>query len=675
MSHSTFWRTLGFALILMLLALSLAEGDDSPALPGGYDVVREMDGFYLAVRSGVLAVYGDEYDPGVPWALLDGQGRVLHENLHYLNHHAPFRGWEEGSPLAPLRIGWKWGYIDRSGSLVIEPAYDEAEFFFNSTAVVKVDDRSGLIDLNGHYLYEPLYKRIQNGQHWTQTPGNDLVALQKDGLWALGNTQGQLLTDFLYDDMTVNWGTNDPICVERAGLVGFINPDGSELTPIQYQHAQHRFSEGMASVHASDGLWGYIDTTGAEVISPQFAGAEPFSAGLAAVEDVASTKWGYIDTTGAWVIEPKFWQAGEFSPSGYAVVELKYDKSSVIDRTGKVLMETEYNVAISDDGIVTVNAGYGEDTAEFYDLSSGKAKPATILTASVDLEDYMPFTGRKVAKLDGKPTLDHRISMEYDLPHLDGATALFPVYASFVENLYPDETRYEAWDGENNPLITCTKTNVAYERLIDGEADIIFVAQPSDEELQMAEEKGVAFDMLPFGREAFVFVVNQKNPVEGLDLNEILWIYAGVVTEWEQVGVEGLGRIIPYQRPKNSGSQTALEALMDGMPLMEAPQEYVAWDMVDILETVEYRNLPNALGYTFRFFCTEMMKSEVKLLSIDGVAPTVENIRNGTYPITQTLYAIRLQSNTENPNVNALWEWLKGDQAAELVEKSGYVAN
>ena len=113
---------------------------------------------------------------------------------------------------------------------------------------------------------------------------------------------------------------------------------------------------------------------------------------------------------------------------------------------------------------------------------------------------------------------------------------------------------------------------------------------------------------------------------------------------------------------------------MDGMPLMDAPQERIADGMGDILETVEYRNLPNALGYTFRFFCTEMMKSEVKLLAIDGVEPTVENIRNGSYPLTSTLYAIRLRSNTENPNVNALWEWLRGEQAAQLIEKSGYVA-
>ena len=52
----------------------------------------------------------------------------------------------------------------------------------------------------------------------------------------------------------------------------------------------------------------------------------------------------------------------------------------------------------------------------------------------------------------------------------------------------------------------------------------------------------------------------------------------------------------------------------------------------------------------------------------------MENIRAGTYPLCSTLYAIRLKSNVDNPNVNALWDWLQTDQAAELIEKSGYVS-
>ena len=703
----------GFMLLLMLALLLPADGladdvPDRPAFLDGYTDYKdydEYDGWYLACLDTSPDNEGDAFiNDNTHWVLLDGEGNVLYEDLHYLGYSAPFQGWREGSPLAPLRIDGKWGYVDHTGTMVIAPAWDDVWQFFDGTAVVAVKGdtkyaenpygdgvlvdtgtRYGLIDLTGKVLYEPVYEDLHNGGEgwWGQTSGNGLVVLQQDRKWALGDNKGALLTDFLYDDIVLRWQSDDPIEVVSGLDYGFLNPDGTALTPLQYQ-AVHSFSEDLAAVQeqsglweVQSGLWGFIDRTGATVIEAKYQDAGSFSCGLAAVCDSESYSWGYIDATGAWAIEPAFLKAYEFTPAGYAEVELDSGKYGVIDRAGKVLLETEYDVAISDDGIVTVNSGYGEDTAEFYDLSSGEAKPATILTASMDLTDYMPFTGKKVAKLSGKPTLAHRVSYDHDLPHLDGATALFPVYSAFVQALYPSKIRYQGWDPEApafNPLITCTKTNVAYERLIDGQADIIFVAQPSDEELQMAEEKGVEFDMLPIGREAFVFVVNQQNPVEGLLLNEIRWIYAGLIKDWSEVGVDGLGAIIPYQRPKNSGSQTALEALMGDMPLMEAPQEIVAWDMGDILETVEYRNLPNALGYSFRFFCTEMMQSDVKLLAVDGVAPTVENIRNESYPLTSTLYAIRLKSNTENPNVNALWEWLQGDQAAELVEKSGYVA-
>ena len=476
---------------------------------------------------------------------------------------------------------------------------------------------------------------------------------------------------------------------------GYIDSTGAEVIPAQFDSASY-FSEGVAKVRKDD-LYGFIDHTGAYVIEPKYINVGDYSEGLAAVcvpapgeqpttveisgqQEVRyeNTLWGYIDQAAVEVIEPRYTEADNFTSWGWAVAKDKNENAmGVIDRQGEWVLKLDYEPAAvidisEDDGMVTVMHDNDADNS-YYDLSSGEPKEVKVLTASVDLTKYMPFTGSKVATLDGEPTLAHRVSREHRLPTLDGATALFPVYAAFVQAVYPDDTHYEEYDGENSPLITCTKTNVAYERLINGEADIIFVAAPSDEELKMAADKGVEFDMIPFGREAFVFVVNQENPIENITLDELRLIYSGEITLWSQVGVEGLGEIIPYQRPKNSGSQTALEALMGDVPLMEPPQEYVAWGMDDILETVEYRNFKNALGYSFRFFCTDMMKSDVKLLSLDGVAPTPENIANGSYPQSSTLYAIRLKGN-DNPNVTAFIDWMLSDQGMELIEKSGYVS-
>ncbi len=256
---------------------------------------------------------------------------------------------------------------------------------------------------------------------------------------------------------------------------------------------------------------------------------------------------------------------------------------------------------------------------------------------------------------------------------LAGATALFPVYAAFAQAVYPEDTRYTPYNRSDSAdsLLTCSKTDRAYKRLIYGNTDVIFCAQPSDEELQMAKEAGVTFELTPIGYEAFVFIVPREEPVTGLTTQNIRDIYRGAVTDWVELGIEGLGKIVAYQRPENSGSQTALEEIMGDLPLMDAPG-YVVDDMVGIVDNIEYRNLPGAIGYSFRYFVSGMMESDVRMLAIDGVEPTLENIRNGSYPFISTLYAVTRRGEA-NPNVQTLLSWLTGDTAQRLLEASGYV--
>ncbi len=88
---------------------------------------------------------------------------------------------------------------------------------------------------------------------------------------------------------------------------------------------------------------------------------------------------------------------------------------------------------------------------------------------------------------------------------------------------------------------------------------------------------------------------------------------------------------------------------------------------------VEYRNLTNAIGYSFRFYVTDLMGSDVTLLSVDGVSPTVENIRSGAYPLNTQFYAVTRKDET-NLNVPIFVDWVASDQGMALIEKAGYVA-
>ena len=293
------------------------------------------------------------------------------------------------------------------------------------------------------------------------------------------------------------------------------------------------------------------------------------------------------------------------------------------------------------------------------------------LRESFDYRDYLPFQEESpLAGLEEESTL--RFAADEKLPRMDGATALYPVYAAFAQATYPKEMEtWERWEvGEQ---VACNTTAYAYEQIIKGGCDIIFVAGPSKEQEEYAREQGVELVYTPIGREAFVFFVNPENPIEGLTVEQLRGIYSGRITSWDELGAPGLGEILPYQRSEGSGSQTALERFVMGdTPLMPAEKETVMTGMLDIVEqTSSYKNHRNAIGYSFCFYVTGLMRGfDVKLLNINGVSPTVENIENETYPLASCFYAVTRSDADEN--TLRLLDWILSPQGQELVEKSGY---
>lgn len=284
--------------------------------------------------------------------------------------------------------------------------------------------------------------------------------------------------------------------------------------------------------------------------------------------------------------------------------------------------------------------------------------------------DYSPIRAdSKIATLDEESTL--KITDNY--PVMDGATALFPVYASFAKALYPESVLTGEEGRVNQDVLTCTTTSSAYRNIVKGEADIVFVADASEEQLAYAEEEGVELVFTPIGREAFVFFVNDKNPISNLSVEEVRKIYSGQIRTWNMLNVKGFGNIRAFQRSPGSGSQTALERLMGDTPIAPpAEKEDVIDAMNGITQRVsDYRNFRNAIGYSFRFYVSDMVgTSGIKLLSLEGVEPTEENIRNGTYPVTGNFYAVT-RSDADEEILEVL-EWIQGPQGQELIEKTGY---
>ena len=297
------------------------------------------------------------------------------------------------------------------------------------------------------------------------------------------------------------------------------------------------------------------------------------------------------------------------------------------------------------------------------------------------LYDYIPNREDTLAV-----RLEEEAHLKFDEPifRMDGATALYPVYSAFVQAVYPEQVYYP-WDNfydtrDEDYMVRCTGTIEAYNWLIQGKTDIIFCAAPSQDQLDAAAAAGVQLHLTPIGREAFVFFVNSENPVQGLTVEEIQGIYTGEIKNWRELGGKNQ-RIRPYQRAENSGSQSALLRLMEGLPLLEPEKEDRIAGMGGIItEVASYRNHKNAIGFSFRFYSTEMVENEqIRLLALNGVLPTKETIRSGEYPISSNFYAVTASPMGEpapeetNAELRAFLDWILSDQGQEIIEKTGYV--
>ncbi len=292
----------------------------------------------------------------------------------------------------------------------------------------------------------------------------------------------------------------------------------------------------------------------------------------------------------------------------------------------------------------------------------------TIDTApAIAVSEYLPFDeNSKIVKTDAK-LLSFRAMSADKLPIIDGAAAVFPVYSAFVHAIYPETTRlYDDVFEYNN-------TTGGYRELALRNTDIFIGAAPSDKQVEFAREQGTTFEYTQIGSEAFVFFVNKDNPIESLTTEQIKGIYSGNITNWSEVGGKD-EEIVPFQRNEGSGSQSMLKRFMGDTPIIEPNKVTRSGGMGDIIEVVaDYRNRSSSIGFSFRFYVEGIIKNpDIKMIAIDGVAPTAENIKNGTYPIITPLYAVSYKNNP-NENVKALLDWMLTEEGQYIIEQTGYV--
>jgi len=253
-------------------------------------------------------------------------------------------------------------------------------------------------------------------------------------------------------------------------------------------------------------------------------------------------------------------------------------------------------------------------------------------------------------------------------PKVDASLAIHPLVNSIASNFLGID------ESELDFEYTTTRSSEVYRNLIDGKVDVIFAAEISEEDKEYAKQQGVELNIIPATSSAFVFIVNTENQIDNLTFEQIQKIYTGEITNWSEVGGES-GEIIAYQRPAGSGSQTAMLSLvMKDKQIMTPPTTQIEVNMGELVDAIaDYDNSKNAIGYSYFYYVNTMYKKDtLKMIAVDGVSPTIETIKNGTYPIYTNGFIVT-RANQENANVTKWVETVLSERGSNIIENAGYV--
>lgn len=287
---------------------------------------------------------------------------------------------------------------------------------------------------------------------------------------------------------------------------------------------------------------------------------------------------------------------------------------------------------------------------------------------------YFYFTKDKTKPIinpEEKKTIQSQeiVFSEENYPKIEAITATLPLAEAFKANF----TGTDVKDIE----VTNSKASNAYANLINGDTDLILAKYPSDDEKKLAQEKDVKLEIVPIVKEAFVFFTNKDNPVDNLTLEQVQDIYSGRIKNWKSVGGENKN-IVAYQKPENSLSQSGMQSLvMKSRKIIDPVTETIKQNRGDIVNIIsDYNNEKNAIGYSYYYYATTMYSSNTsKLLSIDGNAPTYDNIQTGIYDIQTTYYAVIRNDEPKDSNTRKLLDLMKSERGQNVVKEAGYVQN
>ena len=276
-----------------------------------------------------------------------------------------------------------------------------------------------------------------------------------------------------------------------------------------------------------------------------------------------------------------------------------------------------------------------------------------------------------------------QFGLDREMPVIDGSTSTYPYTQGVYSVLFTNGTAHPQFPKSHS------KSFASYERLIRGEADVLFAATKASAELEpLAAEQGVELQYIPIAYDAMVFFTNLENPVNGLTRQQIQDIYVrNAYSSWDQVGGPE-AKLLPYCRNTDSGSHALMERyfLEDGK-LSLAPEILqgnvsvaMSSALTDVASALSLDPPAYAIGYSvyayygsYEEMMTDVTPNKLKLLAVDGVLPTAETIADGTYPLADYNYLVLRSDEPKDTPARRLAEFMVSDAGQQAVAGSGFL--
>jgi phosphate transport system substrate-binding protein len=207
-------------------------------------------------------------------------------------------------------------------------------------------------------------------------------------------------------------------------------------------------------------------------------------------------------------------------------------------------------------------------------------------------------------------------------------------------------------------------TETGIDALIDGRADLCAASRPlrAEEVRRLLQKRGSLGISILTAKDALSIYLHPDNPISNLTMEEISDLFTGRVRNWKDVGGENFPVTVISRQP-NSGTYLFFEEhVLRGKSYRE--DAITAASTEAVIRHV--RNNRGAIGYGGLPYGDDVLH-----VSVDGVRPIAEHVRNGSYPISRYLYLFA--AGPLQGRVKAFVDWVLSNAGQQVAGEVGYI--